>query len=121
MLATREREDYKPYRRVGRKPEHKVEHYAHTAVRADGKLDRDTAKWQLLTTHLRKLTEEAIAELHRLVRGFQIADLRFQTPALPPAVFKPACEEGSLYAICLAQVTGAAGGVARAAHRLFEI
>ena len=73
------------------------------------------------TAALRKLTEEAIAELHRLVDGFQMSDLRFQMPALPPAVFKPACEECSLYEICLPQLTGAAGGVARAARQLFEI
>ncbi len=73
------------------------------------------------TPALRKLTEEAIAELHRLVRGFQIADLRFEMPALPAAVFKPACEECSLYEICLPQVTGASAGVARASRRLYEI
>jgi CRISPR-associated exonuclease Cas4 len=73
------------------------------------------------TTALRKLTEDAVGELHRLVEGFQMADLGFQVPALPPAVFKPACEECSLYEICLPQLTGAPGGVARAAHRLFEI
>jgi CRISPR-associated exonuclease Cas4 len=73
------------------------------------------------TAELRKLTEEAIGELHRLVGGFQNSDLRFQMPALPPAVFKPACEECSLYKICLPQLTGAPGGVARAARRLFEI
>lgn len=73
------------------------------------------------TAELRKVTEEAIAELHRLVGGFQISDLRFQMPALPPAVFKPACEECSLFKICLPRVTGASGGVARAARRLFEI
>jgi CRISPR-associated exonuclease Cas4 len=73
------------------------------------------------TAELRKVTEEAIAELHRLVGGFQISDLRFQMPALPPAVFKPACGECSLFKICLPRVTGASGGVARAARRLFEI
>jgi hypothetical protein len=73
------------------------------------------------TAELRTLTEEAIAELHRLVRGFQITELRFEMPALPAAVFKPACEECSLYEICLPRVTGASGVVARAARRLFEI
>ncbi len=73
------------------------------------------------TAELRKVTEEAVGELHRLVGGFQISDLRFQMPALPPAVFKPACEECSLFKICLPRVTGASGGVARAARRLFEI
>lgn len=36
-----------------------MEYYAHTAVRADGKLERDTAKWQLLSTHLRNVSELA--------------------------------------------------------------
>jgi CRISPR-associated exonuclease Cas4 len=63
------------------------------------------------TAELRKLTEEAIAELHRLAASGSV----------PAAVFKPACEECSLYEICVPQVTGAANGVTRAAHRLFEI
>jgi CRISPR-associated exonuclease Cas4 len=63
------------------------------------------------TAELRKVTEDAIAELHRLA----------ESGSVPAAVFKPACEECSLYEICLPQVTGASGGVARAAHRLFEI
>ena len=73
------------------------------------------------TPALRKLTEHAVGELHRLVEGFQMADLRLQMPALPAAVFKPACEECSLFEICLPKATSAPGGVARAAHRLFEI
>jgi CRISPR-associated exonuclease Cas4 len=63
------------------------------------------------TAELRKLTEEAIAELHRLAASGSV----------PAAVFKPACEECSLFKICLPRVTDASGGVARAAHRLFEI
>ena len=51
------------------------------------------------------------SELHQLVAGGRV----------PAAVFKPACEECSLFEICLPQVTGAPGGAARAAHRLFEI
>jgi CRISPR-associated exonuclease Cas4 len=73
------------------------------------------------TAVLRKLTEDAIGELHRLVEGFQMADLRFQVPALPSAVFKPACEECSLYEICLPQVTSRPGGLERAGKRLFEV
>jgi CRISPR-associated exonuclease Cas4 len=73
------------------------------------------------TAELRKSTEEAIGELHRLVDGFQRSDLGVEMPALPSAVFKPACEECSLFEICLPRVTSAAGGVARAARRLFEI
>jgi len=63
------------------------------------------------TVELRKLTEQAIAALHQLVASGSV----------PPAVFKPACEECSLYEICLPQVTGTSGGVARATRRLFEI
>jgi CRISPR-associated exonuclease Cas4 len=63
------------------------------------------------TAELRKLTEEAIAELHRLAASGSV----------PAAVFKPACEECSLYEVCLPQVTGSPGGAARAASRLFEI
>jgi CRISPR-associated exonuclease Cas4 len=63
------------------------------------------------TAELRKSTEDAIAELHRLAASGSV----------PPAVFKPACEECSLYEICLPQLSAAPGGVARAVHRLFEI
>jgi CRISPR-associated exonuclease Cas4 len=43
------------------------------------------------TTELRQMTEDAIAELHRLA----------ESGSVPAAVFKPACEECSLYEICL--------------------
>lgn len=73
------------------------------------------------TAALRKLTEDAVGELHRLVAGFEIGDSGFEAAALPAAVFKPACKECSLYEICLPRATGAPGGAARAARRLFEI
>jgi CRISPR-associated exonuclease Cas4 len=63
------------------------------------------------TAELRKLTEEAIAELHRLAASGSV----------PAAVFKPACEECSLYEICLPQVTCRPGGLERAGKRLFEV
>ena len=63
------------------------------------------------TAALRKLTEDAVAELHRLVA----------IGSVPAAVFKPACEECSLYQICLPQVTGAPGNVGRANRSLFEV
>ncbi len=63
------------------------------------------------TAELRELTEDAIAELHRLAASGSV----------PAAVFKPACEECSLYEICLPRVTCGTGGAARAASRLFEI
>jgi CRISPR-associated exonuclease Cas4 len=63
------------------------------------------------TAELRKLTEEAIAELHRLAASSSV----------PAAVFKPACEECSLYEICLPQVTSKPAGLERARRRLFEV
>ena len=62
------------------------------------------------TAELRKLTEDAIAELHRLAASGSV----------PAAVFKPACEECSLYEICVPQVTSQPAGLERAAKRLFE-
>jgi CRISPR-associated exonuclease Cas4 len=63
------------------------------------------------TAELRKLTEEAIAELHRLAASGSV----------PAAVFKPACEECSLFKICLPQVTSQPTGLERAGRRLFEV
>jgi CRISPR-associated exonuclease Cas4 len=63
------------------------------------------------TPELRKLTEEAIAELHRLAAS----------GSMPAAVFKPACEECSLYEICLPQVTSRPAALERAGKRLFEV
>jgi len=62
------------------------------------------------TAELRKITEDAIAELHRLVA----------TGTMPLAVFKPACAECSLYRICLPQVTSRPGSLAKAAENLFR-
>ncbi len=62
------------------------------------------------TAELRKITEDAVAELHRLV----------STGTVPLAVFKPACEECSLYRICLPQVTSRPSSLAKAAADLFR-
>ncbi len=62
------------------------------------------------TPELRKLTEVAVIELHRLV----------ETQTVPLAVLKPACEECSLYKICLPQVTSHPAGLAKAAAELFR-
>jgi CRISPR-associated exonuclease Cas4 len=62
------------------------------------------------TAELRKLTEDATAELHRLV----------ETGAVPLAVFKPACSECSLYRICLPQVTSRPASLDKAAQELFR-
>jgi CRISPR-associated exonuclease Cas4 len=48
-----------------------------------------------LTAQLREFTENAIAELRCLLQSGQV----------PPAIFKPACEECSLFDVCLPKVT----------------
>jgi CRISPR-associated exonuclease Cas4 len=63
-----------------------------------------------LTVELRKLTEDAITALRRLV----------EAGAVPPAIFKPACEECSLYKICLPQITSQPDSITRAARELFR-
>ena len=62
------------------------------------------------TPELRTLTEEAIQQLHRLLALEQV----------PPAEFKPACEECSLFKICLPRVTSQPASLRRAAAQLFE-
>lgn len=62
------------------------------------------------TAKLRKTTEDAVAELRRLV----------EAAAVPLAVFKPACEECSLYKACLPQVTSRPNSIATAAADLFR-
>jgi CRISPR-associated exonuclease Cas4 len=62
------------------------------------------------TAELRKTTEDAIAQLQRMV----------ESQTVPLAVFKPACEECSLYRICLPQVTSRPGSLERAADELFK-
>jgi CRISPR-associated exonuclease Cas4 len=69
------------------------------------------------TAELRQLTENAIAELHTMLN----TQLSTINPQLPQAVFKPACEECSLFEICLPKMTSAPTSLQRAARRLFEI
>jgi CRISPR-associated exonuclease Cas4 len=84
---------------------------------ADSKRRREVE----FTPELRASTEAAACELHALLRQSEISNLRFEIPPLPPAVFKPACEECSLFEICLPKATGEGSKVQRLAHRLFEI
>lgn len=74
-----------------------------------------------LTPELRLLTQNAIAEVHAMLRQFEISSLKSQIAPLPAAVLKPACEECSLFEICLPKVTCASDRPARVARRLFEI
>ena len=73
------------------------------------------------TAELRQLTENAIAELHDLLAQFEISNLKCEIAKLPAAVFKLACEECSLFEICLPKVTSADSRARRLAGQLFEI
>lgn len=62
------------------------------------------------TRELRALVERSVAELHRLVLAQRV----------PSAVFKPACEECSLFEICLPKATAKTNLVALLAENLFK-
>jgi len=62
------------------------------------------------TPALRQLTEDAVAGLHQLVASGSV----------PAAVFKPACEECSLFEICLPKGTSEGSRAERLARQLFE-
>jgi CRISPR-associated exonuclease Cas4 len=68
------------------------------------------------TAELRRLTEHAVAELHTMLDSQPSAS----NTQLPAAVFKPACEECSLYEICLPQITCHPASLAQAAAKLFQ-
>jgi CRISPR-associated exonuclease Cas4 len=63
------------------------------------------------TPALRALTEKTIAELHDLL----------DSTAIPRAEFREACEECSLYEICLPKATGTGSRAAQLAGQLFKI
>jgi CRISPR-associated exonuclease Cas4 len=64
----------------------------------------------VLTPELRALAEKAIADLRALL----------QAGAVPAAVFEPRCEEGSLYEVCLPQLTSRPDRMHREVRQLFE-
>lgn len=84
---------------------------------ADSKRRREVE----FTLDLRARTEQAIAELHALLASSEIANLKSEIPKLPRAVWRPACEECSLFDLCLPKATAAVGRVERAARQLFEV
>jgi len=63
------------------------------------------------TAELRQLTENAIGEVHALRESGQV----------PPAVFKPACEQCSLFETCLPRVTSRPARLEQAARQLFDV
>ena len=62
------------------------------------------------TSELRVLTEKTIADLHALL----------DSTAIPRAEFREACEECSLYEICLPKATGNGSRAAQLAGQLFK-
>ncbi len=73
---------------------------------ADSKRRREVA----FTAELRERTEAALRDLHALLRA----------GAVPAAVFKPACEECSLFEICLPKATERNTRAARLAAELYR-
>jgi CRISPR-associated exonuclease Cas4 len=84
---------------------------------ADSKRRREVE----FTPELRASTERAIAELHALLAQFETSNLKSQIAPLPSAVFKPACEECSLFEICLPKATAPDSQAGRLARQLFQI
>ncbi len=73
---------------------------------ADSKRRREVE----FTPEMRAQTEKAIADLHSLLA----------TPNIPAAVFEPACEECSLFEICLPKATALDSRAVRLARELFQ-
>jgi CRISPR-associated exonuclease Cas4 len=73
---------------------------------ADSKRRREVE----FTLELRALVERSVVELHRLL----------ETQRVPPAVFKPACEECSLFDTCLPKATATAGRAERLSKLLYR-
>jgi hypothetical protein len=63
------------------------------------------------TPELRALVERSLEELRGLL----------DSQCVPPAVFKPACEECSSFEICLPKAAGEDRRAARLARQLFQI
>jgi len=63
------------------------------------------------TAELRALVERSLAELRGMIDSQRV----------PPAIFKPACEECSLFEICLPRAVSEDGRAGRLARQLFQI
>ena len=73
---------------------------------ADSKRRREVE----FSPELRASTEQAVAALHEMMKSC----------AVPPARFKPACEECSLFQICLPKATASDSRAPRLALELFQ-
>jgi CRISPR-associated exonuclease Cas4 len=74
---------------------------------ADSKRRREVE----FTPELRAMTEEAVRAMHDLMAHERV----------PPAEFRPACEECSLFERCLPRVTANGTGLGRVERALFEV
>jgi len=83
---------------------------------ADSKRRREVE----FTPELRALTERAVGELRTLLGESETATVKSQMRPMPPAVFKPACEECSLFEICLPKAASSPERLARMNRALFE-
>ncbi len=84
---------------------------------ADSKRRREVE----FTPGLRLSTESAIQALHSFsISNGERDGVRCGDAAIPPAVFKPACEECSLFEICLPKATAVDSRAARLSRDLFK-
>lgn len=83
---------------------------------ADSKRRREVE----LTPELRARTAQGAADLHALMCPPSPNSEASIPGPLPPAVFTPACEECSLFEICLPKATGVESRAARLSHALFK-
>jgi len=65
----------------------------------------------VFTSELRLLTESSVLELRALM----------ESETVPAAIFKPACEECSLFEVCLPRITANPGAMAAASEALFHV
>lgn len=72
------------------------------------------------TPELRQTTEEAVRALRDLLEAGGPSGNARAPGRLPLAVLKPACEECSLFKICLPQLSGRGGASERAFRALFQ-
>lgn len=84
---------------------------------ADSKRRREVE----FTAELRAQTEAAARALHALRAQSGISNGKSETAPLPAAVLRPACEECSLFDICLPKATCADNQAERLARQLFQI
>jgi len=89
-----------------------LEEMFHTAIPRGAVFHADSKRRREIefTPALRSLTEKTVADLHGLL----------ESTAIPRAEFREACEECSLYEICLPKATGMGSRAAQLSGQLFK-